>query len=180
MLDRNAIDKAVLTQKENASEQWPNIAPFYTDISCSASHLEVSSFTLLFMISLIVAFAIGAPAVIFLAYNSFSILNEQKSVMSEKTYRMHRQLLITLIFQLLVPTITLFAPYSIVTAFIIAGAEDFGWLSQTSIILGSLHSTLNTCMMLYFIQPYRLAVLKVFKLEAWLTAKPTLVHSVTP
>uniref|UniRef100_A0A914PE56 G protein-coupled receptor n=1 Tax=Panagrolaimus davidi TaxID=227884 RepID=A0A914PE56_9BILA len=78
------------------------------------------------MISLIVAFAIGAPAVIFLAYNSFSILNEQKSVMSEKTYRMHRQLLITLIFQLLVPTITLFAPYSIVTAFIIAGAEDFG------------------------------------------------------
>uniref|UniRef100_A0AC35GDV3 G protein-coupled receptor n=1 Tax=Panagrolaimus sp. PS1159 TaxID=55785 RepID=A0AC35GDV3_9BILA len=99
--------------------------------------------------------------------------------MSEKTYRMHRQLLITLIFQLLVPTITLFAPYSIVTAFIIAGAEDFGWLSQTSIIFGSLHSTLNTCMMLYFIQPYRQAVFKVFKLEAWLPAKPILVHSGT-
>ena len=56
-------------------------------------------------------FAAGIPVVTFLIVKSFKILNAQQSIMSAKTYRMHRQLLISLIFQLLVPLISLFGPF---------------------------------------------------------------------
>uniref|UniRef100_A0A914ZGS9 G protein-coupled receptor n=1 Tax=Panagrolaimus superbus TaxID=310955 RepID=A0A914ZGS9_9BILA len=108
--DRNAIDKAVITQ-------WPNISPYFNGIGCAAIHFDVTVFPFMFMLSCIAAFTLGVPIVV------------------------------TLVLK------------------IMAGAENIAWLMQAALIFGTLHSSFNTLMMLYFIPPYRQAFLRLLKIK---------------
>ena len=123
----------------------------------------------------VVDFAAGVPIISFLIIKSFKSLRAQQHIMSTKTYKMHRQLLISLIFQLLVPLISLFGPFMIASSFIflelpIPGSKYFMFIiefissfsvfNQLTIILGTLHSPMNCIMMLYFIPYYRKAMLQ--------------------
>uniref|UniRef100_A0AC35G9K2 Uncharacterized protein n=1 Tax=Panagrolaimus sp. PS1159 TaxID=55785 RepID=A0AC35G9K2_9BILA len=156
--NRNEIDKAVLMQR-------PNIAPYYNGIGCASIHFDVTPFPFLFMLSCIAAFTLGVPIVVTLVLKSFSTLKKQRNLMSPKTYKMHHQLLTTLIFQLLVPITTLFGPFIVNSLLVMAGAENIAWLMQSAFVLGTLHSSFNTLMMFYFIQPYRQAFLRLLKIK---------------
>ncbi|KAE9545904.1 hypothetical protein FO519_010884, partial [Halicephalobus sp. NKZ332] len=95
--------------------QWPNIADQYIGKGCAAIHYYVTPWPTYFMLCCVIDFVAGVPIVTTLVVKSFRSLKSQQSIMSAKTYRMHRQLLISLVFQLLVPLFSLFGPF-IITA----------------------------------------------------------------
>uniref|UniRef100_A0A914P3H8 Uncharacterized protein n=1 Tax=Panagrolaimus davidi TaxID=227884 RepID=A0A914P3H8_9BILA len=146
-VDRKIIDNAILTQ-------WPNIRKLYDD-GCSSIHFDTTPFAILFMICLALSFLITVPLIVFLLVKSFTSLNNQKQFMSPKTYKIHRQLLISIVFQTAVPILTLFAPYSFAFCLLLTGMENVSFVMQGAFILGTIHSPLNTIMMIHFIQPYR-------------------------
>ncbi|KAE9545898.1 hypothetical protein FO519_010890, partial [Halicephalobus sp. NKZ332] len=98
--------------------QWPNIADQYIGKGCAAIHYYVTPWPHYFMLCCVIDFGAGVPIVTTLVVKSFRSLRSQQSIMSPKTYRMHRQLLISLIFQLLVPLFSLFGPF-IITAILV-------------------------------------------------------------
>lgn len=95
------------------------------------------------------------PFIAFMIHQTKILLERQKTVMTIRTYRMHNELLRTLIFQLAVPSITLLIPYIGTVALALVGIENISYIFQANYILGTLHSTMNTLMMVYFIKPYR-------------------------
>ena len=82
--------------------------------------------------------------------------------MSAKTYQMNKELLKSLIFQLTVPTVFMTIPFTVFLAFILLEIEGVAFLIQADYISGTLHSTMNTVMMIYFIKPYREKLIKNF------------------
>uniref|UniRef100_A0A914YV90 Uncharacterized protein n=1 Tax=Panagrolaimus superbus TaxID=310955 RepID=A0A914YV90_9BILA len=145
-VDRSIIDNAILTQ-------WPNIRKYYDD-GCSSIHFYTTPFATLFMICLTLSFLLTVPLIVVLLVKSFTSLNHQKQYMSQKTYKIHRQLLISIVFQTAVPILTLFAPYSFAFCLLLTGMENVSFIMQGAFIVGTIHSPLNTIMMIYFIQPY--------------------------
>ena len=108
-------------------QTWPGIEKhFHQDYACSALSFNVTRFPYFFLVGCVVQFTAIVPASSFLILKCFTTLNSKKNLMSAKTYRMHRQLLVTLVFQLLVPLVTLILPNTFnacVTLFEIQGLE---------------------------------------------------------
>lgn len=101
------------------------------------------------------SFTITIPIIFILVIKSQNILRKERGKMTNRTYQMHKELLKTLIFQVLVPTCTLSGPFITAVALIAFGVEEIAHIVQTSYIFGTLHSTMNTIMMIYFVKPYR-------------------------
>ncbi|KAE9555314.1 hypothetical protein FO519_001473 [Halicephalobus sp. NKZ332] len=118
--DREAIEKSLI-------ETWPGISKhFHQGEACSALSFHVTKFPYFFLVGCVVQFTAIVPASSFLILKCFTTLNVKRHFMSSKTYKMHKQLLVTLVFQLLVPLVTLILPNTFnacVTLFEIEGLE---------------------------------------------------------
>uniref|UniRef100_A0A914NZ98 Uncharacterized protein n=1 Tax=Panagrolaimus davidi TaxID=227884 RepID=A0A914NZ98_9BILA len=137
-------------------KKWPGIEKhFYFSEACSALSFEVTYFSYAFLVSCVIQFTLIIPAACWLIWKCFNTLMNKRQLMSMRTYRMHYQLLVTLVCQLLVPLSTLILPNTfnaLVTLFEIQGLQT---IPQVLFILATLHSPLNTIMMLILIKPYR-------------------------
>ena len=91
---------------------------------CTATAFESSIFGVIFMVSCVCQFAMMIPINIFLLYKSFKVLHDRRGDMSEKTARMHRNLLLSLVAQMIVPFATLFLPFSICAVFVAFEVEN--------------------------------------------------------
>uniref|UniRef100_A0AC35GN58 Uncharacterized protein n=1 Tax=Panagrolaimus sp. PS1159 TaxID=55785 RepID=A0AC35GN58_9BILA len=100
----------------------------------------------------------GLPIILWLIFKTFITLNRQKICMSSFTFELHKQLLHSLIFQLLVPSLTIFVPFVGLTIILLIGANNVISWGQSFYIISTYHSLFNTLMMIYFIKPYRRAI----------------------
>lgn len=69
--------------------------------SCGITSFEGSSVAIFFMLVCIIQFALPIPAVLTIFYMSNRVLDSQKHHMTEKTIQMHRQLLKSLLLQVI-------------------------------------------------------------------------------
>jgi len=97
---------------------------FNGGMPCTATAFESSIFGVIFMVSCVCQFAMMIPINIFLLYKSFKVLHDRRGDMSEKTARMHRNLLLSLVAQMIVPFATLFLPFSICAVFVAFEVEN--------------------------------------------------------
>ena len=126
-------------------------------MACTTVSTDIGfPYNYLFLIFINSEFALPIPFILILIYKTRVSLERQKENMNEKTYLMHKDLLKILIFQLIIPGATLFIPFTITVALTIFDVNSVAVVFQVTHLLGTLHSTLNTIMMLYFIKPYRL------------------------
>ena len=95
------------------------------------------------------------PIIIVLIIKSRQLLANNRALMSEKTYRLNKELIRCLIFQISIPTFILMVPFSIVIVCMLCDAQYAPYFTQANYVIGTLHSTMNTIMMIYFIKPYR-------------------------
>ena len=147
-------------------QRYPNIIKYFPnkDMACTTISLDVGfPYNYLFIMFLGAGFIIPVPIIAILIYKTLILLRNQKSMMSEKTYLMHRELFKTLIFQFAVPGGTIFVPYVITITMIIFSIGDIAIVFQAAYLFGTLHSTMNTVMMLCFIKPFRNQFLKVLR-----------------
>lgn len=132
-------------------------------MACAAVSLDVGfPYNYLFLGILLFSFFLTTPFIIVIVYKTKALLENQKSMMTQKTYTMHKELLRTLIFQLIVPGITLLIPYLVTACFVIMEMEAVAFVFQTNFVIGTLHSTMNTIMIVYFIKPYRIQFIRTF------------------
>lgn len=125
-------------------------------MACTTVSTDVGfPYNYLFIGTLNISFIIPIPIICILIYKIRALLEDQKLIMSEKTYSMHKELFKTLIFQFLVPGGTIFIPYTIMMSLIIFNTRNMAVVFQVTYEFGTLHSTMNTVMMVCFIKPYR-------------------------
>ncbi|KAH7720953.1 7TM GPCR protein, partial [Aphelenchoides avenae] len=103
-------------------KNYPLIQPYFEPQSCTAISFEASPLALAFIVLLSLQYAAITPTALTLMVLSFTALKRQKN-MSRKTLRMHRQLLISLIFQVTVPFCTIFAPSTLIAVLIMFEAR---------------------------------------------------------
>uniref|UniRef100_A0A7E4VS63 G-protein coupled receptors family 1 profile domain-containing protein n=1 Tax=Panagrellus redivivus TaxID=6233 RepID=A0A7E4VS63_PANRE len=146
--NRSVTDATIL-------QHWPKIAPHYIDKGCAAVDYDASPYPRIFMFFCVGEFVFSLTVIVFIVFKSFAKLRAQRKFMSQKTYRMHNRLLISLIFQLIVPLTTVFIPFTLMSLCVFFSIEDVQWLHMGCMIIGTLHSPLNTIMMLVFLPAYR-------------------------
>uniref|UniRef100_A0AC34QL70 Uncharacterized protein n=1 Tax=Panagrolaimus sp. JU765 TaxID=591449 RepID=A0AC34QL70_9BILA len=146
-LDKDRIHELIF-------QQWPNIRSHIVGHGCACVHMSRTS-TIIFSVVQIGEFFIGIPIATILVHKCFNSLNAQKSIMSTKTYQMHRNLLISLIFQWAVPVFVLFTPFGLTAIISFGGVENMHFLSMLGIVVGGFHSFCNTMMMIHLIPHYK-------------------------
>ncbi|KAE9556274.1 hypothetical protein FO519_000457 [Halicephalobus sp. NKZ332] len=152
IVDRAAIDGAII-------KRYPNIKPYYINKSCTATAFETSPFAFYFMFLCCIQFGLTVPIAAFLISKCFKTLKDQKIFMTEKTFRLHKQLILSLIFQLIVPFSTLFIPFTLMATFVFLEVSNIPWVYQALMLVGTIHSFCNTLMMTIMVKPYRNTVL---------------------
>ena len=133
--------------------------------------------------------------VIFLIYKCFQTLNKQRGIMSEITFKFQKQLIVSLIFQFMIPSSTLFLPFILVASLATLEVPNitctlFNILAflniivplgiyQGLVLIGTLHSFSNTLMMIVTIKPYRVAVIRFFKKRTFYNADNSTNHGLS-
>ena len=112
-------------------------------------------YNLLYCVSFLICCSAAVPVIIFMISGIKDLLKKQRSTISHKTYMMHKELLKTLIFQMMIPLFILTIPSVAFIVLIACNIETTPYLFQVIWISVSCHSTMNTVMMVYFIKPYR-------------------------
>ena len=122
-----------------------------------------------------VQFGLTIPLAGFLIYTCLKTLQSQRNFMSEKTFRLHKQLILSLVLQLIVPFSTLFIPFTLMAALVFFEVSNITcklldflelfWytiisgIHQGLMLVGTIHSFCNTLMMAIMIKPYRNTVI---------------------
>ena len=92
-----------------------------------------------------------------------SKLKEMKAVMSQRTYKLHKNLLLALTVQILLPQFMILIP----DVGIVFGAwkewPNVNVIAETTLMLCTCHSVLDNFVMLFVITPYRRALLGVIQ-----------------
>ncbi|KAH7707282.1 CRE-SRI-12 protein [Aphelenchoides avenae] len=105
----------------------------------------------------------------FLALRIFRVLHSRRHVMSARTYRMHKQLTVALVLQLLIPGFTLAVPFFLLIIFVLTQSNVAVAATIIMPIFG-LHSVFNSVLLITAVGPYRAtvvnAVRRVFRLRA--------------
>ncbi|KAI1709699.1 serpentine type 7TM GPCR chemoreceptor srh domain-containing protein [Ditylenchus destructor] len=147
---------------EIAYAKFPKIKPFVHNKSCAVVAFEANNWALAFMISCALQFSFNIPVNLALLYGSFHTLHKRQAEMSAKTAKMHRQLLRSLIWQMLVPFCTLLVPFSIMSVLVLLQVENVEFFMKLLFLVGTLHSFFNSLAMIYHIHPYRNAARAMF------------------
>ncbi|KAE9555130.1 hypothetical protein FO519_001625 [Halicephalobus sp. NKZ332] len=124
-------------------QRYPNIQKYFpnNDFACTTVDYTVEPpFPHLLMGYSMFSMSGVIPVIVILVYKSRKLL---------------QKLLKALIFQLTVPTCTIMVPFTIVVICMTFGIGNVAYFTQADYVLGTLHSTMNTIMMIYFIKPYR-------------------------
>ncbi|KAI1717490.1 serpentine type 7TM GPCR chemoreceptor srh domain-containing protein [Ditylenchus destructor] len=140
---------------EIAYAKFPKIKPFVHNKSCAVVAFEANNWALAFMISCALQFSFNIPVNLALLYASFHTLHKRQAEMSAKTAKMHRQLLRSLIWQMLVPFCTLLVPFSIMSVLVLLQVENVEFFMKLLFLVGTLHSFFNSLAMIFHIHPYR-------------------------
>ncbi|KAH7726523.1 Protein SRI-1 [Aphelenchoides avenae] len=153
ILDRKAVEDALLAK-------YPLIEPYLIGQSCCAAAFDASPFSMAFMVVCAIQFALCLPIPSVILYMCHKVLKNSESQLTEKTKRMHRELLFSLIFQLLVPFSTLIVPFLICSIFILFEVNHVQPIFKTLFLSGTTHSFFNTVMMLALVAPYRHCIMR--------------------
>ncbi|KAE9554956.1 hypothetical protein FO519_001853 [Halicephalobus sp. NKZ332] len=143
-------------------QEYPNVKFYIENLGCVMLHPEISRPSSLVHVCIsIFCFTISIPVVSTLIYKTIYALKENQQYMSAESYRMHRQMLKTLIFQLLIPTCTIILPLTTAIVLWYSSSEGVPQSAvQSGFILATTHSFTNTMMMLYFFPVYRIALIE--------------------
>ncbi|KAH7712302.1 SRI-2 protein [Aphelenchoides avenae] len=90
--DHEAVVDAIVAK-------YPLIKQYFVNHSCTSTAFEASPLSIWFMSMCTVQYALVVPISVVLIVLCFSALNARRKDMSEKSVQMHRQLLISLLFQ---------------------------------------------------------------------------------
>ncbi|KAE9548518.1 hypothetical protein FO519_008274 [Halicephalobus sp. NKZ332] len=150
--DRNATDRAII-------KKYPNIKSHYFGKSCASVAFEASPYTFYFMSLCCIQFGFTIPLAGVLISKCYKTLQSQRIYMTEKTFKLQKQLILSLIFQLIVPFATLFIPFTLMALFVFLEVSNIAWVYQGLMLVGTLHSFCNTLMMTIMVKPYRNAVI---------------------
>ncbi|KAE9549658.1 hypothetical protein FO519_007132 [Halicephalobus sp. NKZ332] len=130
---------------------------------CAALQNGVSEpFSYLFNVSVVMISGLVIPLVVYLMFENYYHLKDEKRMNSHEVYRVHHDNFFCLIFQLCVPLVAFVLPYSIIQLLVAVGSEQVIMLSQCMIVLTSMHSTANTVIMLFCIPAYRKGAWELF------------------
>uniref|UniRef100_A0AC35F049 G-protein coupled receptors family 1 profile domain-containing protein n=1 Tax=Panagrolaimus sp. PS1159 TaxID=55785 RepID=A0AC35F049_9BILA len=147
---RNGEENRILVYQE-----FPHLKSHISNLGCSVTHFADSFTKNILLPMAAILFTSGMPIIFFLVCKSFIALKRARSFMTFRTYEMHRQLLLSLIFQLLIPSASIFIPSAVMIFLLAINIQDISFFAQIIYILNASHSFFNTFMMMYFIKPYR-------------------------
>uniref|UniRef100_A0A7E4ZVN6 G_PROTEIN_RECEP_F1_2 domain-containing protein n=1 Tax=Panagrellus redivivus TaxID=6233 RepID=A0A7E4ZVN6_PANRE len=85
-------------------------------------------------------------------------LKKVKHSISEKTYKLHKNLVIALIIQIMLPNVMIILPDILIIVGVWQGWKYMSFFTEVGIIMCSIHSVLDNFVMLVAITPYRQAV----------------------
>ncbi|KAH7693151.1 hypothetical protein AAVH_39819, partial [Aphelenchoides avenae] len=114
--DTTAVQNAVF-------QQYPRIVDVYDSHSCASTSLWWSPFTAVFLCACVLQPTVTVSLISWIVCMSFRKLRAQRQLMSTKTYKLHRKLLVSLIFQVLVPACTICIPFAVLSFLVIFQVE---------------------------------------------------------
>ncbi|KAI1713140.1 eukaryotic aspartyl protease domain-containing protein [Ditylenchus destructor] len=147
---------------EYMSQNHPEMVEFFLTNSCILLGLDVYSIlpfiiACMTMISLIVA--VNVVAVIIASRG----LKEARLKMTQKTYRMHKQLTRSVMIQWAIPTSMVTMSYVVLIFTCVLQLESAGTISYIAFVVSTFHTTVNGFIMIFTIQPYKAGVLKYLR-----------------
>ncbi|KAE9548173.1 hypothetical protein FO519_008613, partial [Halicephalobus sp. NKZ332] len=140
-------------------KEYPSMDPNFPTDSCYSTSFSVSKVSYVFITVCCLQYFTFVPVISTLAYFCHRSLKVSREKMSPKTFRMHRELIFSLLFQIAAPMITLFIPYSVMAAMIIFQVDNVQGFNQIGLLAATFHTTLNTLIVIFSIRPYRKAFL---------------------
>ncbi|KAI1709758.1 serpentine type 7TM GPCR chemoreceptor srh domain-containing protein [Ditylenchus destructor] len=153
--------------------KFPHVRQYMEGHSCAASSFDASPFTKFFLFVGMCQFATTTFINLWLLHAASRCLKNVRTTMSERTAKMHRQLLKSLIFQMTIPFCTLFIPFVSLAFFALVEVENIEFLFKLVFEIGTSHSFLNTLVMVYCIQPYKDAVKTLLCRKSAITPNPS-------
>ncbi|KAI1717027.1 serpentine type 7TM GPCR chemoreceptor srh domain-containing protein [Ditylenchus destructor] len=147
---------------EYMSQNHPEMLEFFLTNSCMLLGLDIYSImpfiiACMTMISLIVS--VNVVAVIIASRG----LKEARLKMTQKTYRMHKQLTRSVLFQWAIPTSMVTMSYVILIITCVMQLESAGTISYIAFVVSTFHTTVNGFIMIFTIRPYKAGVLKYLR-----------------
>uniref|UniRef100_A0A915DQV0 G protein-coupled receptor n=1 Tax=Ditylenchus dipsaci TaxID=166011 RepID=A0A915DQV0_9BILA len=156
VMDQESIQRLIF-------EQNPGVRQVGTANLCVYAPLENNVLMKLAVcVAMVILLIIGAIGVTMLAIGVIS-LGQRKRIMSRKSFKMHQQLIMSLVLQMCVPFITLFVPFSMVAVCLFLQLPYVKNSAQIMSCMACSHSYLNAIVMIICTRPYRDVLLKWVK-----------------
>ncbi|KAI1700650.1 serpentine type 7TM GPCR chemoreceptor srh domain-containing protein [Ditylenchus destructor] len=143
-------------------ENHPNLFDFYSTHSCSLITIEVPPlmpYIYLAIGSILFILLMAAMEIALIFYG----LRKMRHKMSERSYRMHKQLTTALFIQITIPSSMICFPYLM---FAIAAGwqlESSQLISHIALLFSTFHTTVNGIILIAVIRPYREAFVEYLK-----------------
>ncbi|KAH7715125.1 Protein STR-86 [Aphelenchoides avenae] len=164
MTDNDILSVALVLfiPSQNLFQKYPLLQPILDAHNCAP--IPLWDPRAMYICGAIVIFEVSVimTVCVLLVYLIFRALDERKHAMSVKTHRMHKQLTLALILQLITPGLTLALPFMILVVLALLQADVSTETMLTMQVFG-LHSPLNTLLMVAVVAPYRTAVTNFFR-----------------
>ncbi|KAI1706542.1 serpentine type 7TM GPCR chemoreceptor str domain-containing protein [Ditylenchus destructor] len=117
------------------------------DTYSTLNQMYFMSTAVLFFLYEVISFAI--------AWSILYTLRQNSQYFSVKTYKMHRQLTLLLIGQLLTPIMCIVLPMSILLVSVLFNFRIAGWNNDVIMLTQALYASVNSLMTILFVTPYR-------------------------
>uniref|UniRef100_A0A7E5A1Y4 G-protein coupled receptors family 1 profile domain-containing protein n=1 Tax=Panagrellus redivivus TaxID=6233 RepID=A0A7E5A1Y4_PANRE len=148
------------------NETVPEFYDTFVSNACSLYAIRFEKQNFIFVLIAVLTLFTFAFVILFITLCVFRLLRKSKAVMSNKTATMHRELILTLIVQTVIPVACLVVPC--VTMLVAASlkAKTLPILMQFAFQIMTLHSTFNMMAVLILMKPYRDRILLIFSRTA--------------
>uniref|UniRef100_A0AC35GNM2 Serpentine Receptor, class H n=1 Tax=Panagrolaimus sp. PS1159 TaxID=55785 RepID=A0AC35GNM2_9BILA len=154
------VDNEII--KQQILQKYPQLGPVFQDGNVFLYDLKINPWFGYFLIAAIIAILLIPPITIGCIYAILKILQNSLNHLQAHTIKLHRQLLIALIIQIILPFILIIFPVVIVCLFIYFEFSHTSVAIQVAIICCTFHSVADTCVMTFMIAPYRKATIHLF------------------
>ncbi|KAI1694390.1 serpentine type 7TM GPCR chemoreceptor srh domain-containing protein [Ditylenchus destructor] len=139
-------------------ENYPLMLDFFLTHSCTILGTEVSKIIpyIVTALTLIWGVVMANMVAVTMAIRG---LRAARGKMTQKTYRMHRQLTLSVVLQTIIPTGMVTASYVTLVIACVMQLDSARTISFVAFVISTFHTTVLGLLMIFIIRPYKLALL---------------------
>ncbi|KAI1700907.1 serpentine type 7TM GPCR chemoreceptor sri domain-containing protein [Ditylenchus destructor] len=138
----------------------PKLLPFWNTHKCSI-FISLSDLIRYALVA-IAQICLAAAVTLTIVWCCFREMKRTRSIISSKTYRLHKMLTISLLLQFMIPMLLLILPFIAFGIFAVTQLKHAQLVSITTFVISTTHTTVNAFIMIGMIQPYRRVFFKYF------------------